>query len=188
MSKKLQEDIKTKAPGLIKKLQEGDSSVTDEFALLLLPFIRSVVYKYKNTLDDDIDSVAGTIITRIISKIDYIDLSKSVIGFLSRSASNYCIDIYRKQVKLTAKRGTRKVLHDNIVATGYNFDVPYLSDLNEDTIRNAIFDMFCPSDATILSMYHIDNKSIQEIATLTGNTSSYVEETLELCKNDPFNL
>jgi hypothetical protein len=55
--KKLEDKLKASLPSLLKKYQDGDSTVKEEIAVLLLPYVRLLVNKYKRTIDDDAESL-----------------------------------------------------------------------------------------------------------------------------------
>lgn len=179
--KRLEKKIKGKLVPLIEKLQGGDMSVRDEFAELLMPYIKLLVNKYNRSIDDEVESFSGLIITNLIKKIDYIDLEKSVLGFISRTAINKCIDAYRSTVTKSKKpllRGLKDIdLHLDAVSVEYSPGVDHCS---EESLQGVLDEMFTPRDAQILGLYHLHNKTFEEIASITGEPPSEIEETIEL--------
>lgn len=172
---KLQEKINKDLPDLIKKYIGGDSSVEDEIAVLLLPYVRLIINKYKNSINDDLDSLAGIITTRIIKKIHNIDLNKSFIGYISRSTINYCIDIYRKFKRTPEK----KVISYEDYAS---YDVDTSSSFDVDSIKELLHERFSREDARILSYYYIEGLAIDQISSLTGQSHNSIQETVTLAQ------
>ncbi len=173
--KKLEEKLKASLPSLIKKYQDGDSSIKEEIAVLLLPYIRLLVNKYKRTIDDDAESLSGYIVTRIINKAISIDLKKSIIGYICRSTINYCIDMHRKYVRSPNKK---KISYEQYKP----YDTEQATQLDISNLQFLLDSSFTKSDATILGMYYLQGKDLNEISTVTGQPVDEIQETIQLAK------
>lgn len=172
----MQVQLNAVLPELIKDIRNGSSSAREEFAVYLLPFVKLIIDKYKATIDDDPESLAGLIITNLLINLDKIDLSKSVLGYISTTVNNKCIDLHRK-----TKR----------IATHYNpvsYDKQYLpapdqGATNSEELQFWIDSNFSINDAEIINLYYIQNKSFDQIASITGQPVAEIKETISLVEN-----
>jgi DNA-directed RNA polymerase specialized sigma24 family protein len=173
--KKLEDKLKASLPSLLKKYQDGDSTVKEEIAVLLLPYVRLLVNKYKRTIDDDAESLSGYIVTRIINKAINIDLKKSIIGYICRSTINYCIDMHRKFVRSPNKKKISYEQYKPYDSQEHNYidlsNLQFLLDCN-----------FTKSDAQVLGMFYLQGKDYKEISTVTGQSITEVQEIIQLAK------
>lgn len=173
----LEQELKQRLPDLITKLKNGDSSVKEEFAILLLPYVTLLCKKFAKFIEDEALSLAGIIITRLINKVEKIDLSKSVIGFIARTTINYCIDRNRyKNFKCRKKTQLgsdplNKIWVDNGT---------YFANYNSENIDTYLEDSFSEIDAQIISLYFVDSKSFKEISAITGQPEKDVMETVSI--------
>jgi DNA-directed RNA polymerase specialized sigma24 family protein len=171
--KKLEDKLKASLPSLIKKYQSGDSSVKEEIAVLLLPYVRLLVNKYKRTIDDNPDSLAGFIVARIISKCPNIDLTKSIVGYICRSTINYCIDMHRKFVR---SLNSKKVSYEEFKP----YDTHTNTETEISTLQFILDSNFNKQDASILGMYYLQGKNYKEISTATGQSIEDLQEIISL--------
>jgi len=182
MSKaKLEKELKSALPKIIIKIQEGDVAAQNEFATLLLPYISSLIAKYKNTIDDVIQSLAGRIIMKLLSKVDTIDTTKSVMGFITRTAINRAIDEHRK-FKVNRLNNTVEYQAFRDYDTSYQ-----MSGVCADSIENVesvLKEHLCDEDAGIVSLYYLHNKSLQDIADSTGYRIKDIQHTLDYARRN----
>lgn len=177
MSKtKLEKQLKSELPEIVTRIQGGDVDAQNEFATILLPYIRSLISKYKNTIDDDVESLAGQIIMKLLSKIDTIDTSKSVIGFITRAAINKAIDEHRKY--------KANKIHNTVEYQAFrDYDVTYqLSGMSVDTLEDAesiLKDHLCSEDAEVVSMFYLHDKTLEDIANITGYEIRDIQHTID---------
>jgi RNA polymerase sigma factor (sigma-70 family) len=175
------EYLKVRLPKIITEVQAGDSAAKEEFAELLLPYISKLIYKYKSTIDDDVESLAGQVIMKLLSKIDTIDVNKTPLGFITRTAINKAIDHHRK-FKANSINNTVEYQAFRDYDTSYE-----LSGLDTSTIENAeslIKDFLVGDDAEIVSKYYLHNMSLEEIAEETGYREEDLQYTLNYAKEN----
>jgi hypothetical protein len=177
LKKKLEEDIRIALPALVKRFQGGDSSAKEDIAILLLPYVEFIVNKYKDSIKDHPKSMAGWITTRIINRLDKIDMQKSFVGFICRSTINYCIDRYR-----TVRRKKYKTVE---YLPNKNYDLSFNSVNDEESIRFYLEGVFTKNDAEVLDLYYLQNKTFHEISCITGYPELEIKETIELVKTIP---
>lgn len=177
--KKLEARLKEQLPSLITDIRNGDSSKREELAVLLLPYVKLLTRKYQQILNDSLNSLAGWIVARIISKIENIDLSKSPIGYIARSSINYCIDMCRKRNKSIEKtaKSFDKLSYDELYTNSQN---SYIEDI--DSIKFYLEQTFTPSDAKIVGLFYLENKTPSEISAVTGQPLNEVQETIDLAR------
>ena len=113
---------------------------------------------------------------KLISKIDTIDLEKSVLGFITRSAINQAIDQHRKY--------KANKVNDSVPYQAFmEYDITQeLSGMSTDSEYNAeaiLNDHLHKEDADIVAMYYLQNKTLQDIADLTGYKVSTIQQTLD---------
>lgn len=182
MSKtKPDEELKSALPELINRIQTGDTQAREELAVLLFPYICTLITKYKNTIDDDIDSLAGQIIIKLLNKVDTIDTTKSVIGFVTRTAINTAIDAHR--------RYKANKIHNTIEYQAFrDYDTSYeLSGLSVDSLENAesiLKDYLSTDDAEVVSLYYLHGKSLEQISEDTGFRVEDIQHTLDYAERN----
>ncbi len=176
---KLEADIRSALLVLVTKYRNGDTSVREDIAVLLLPYVKLIVTKYKSSIKDDPLSMAGWIITKLLNKIDKIDMTKSYVGFICRMAINECIDTYRG---LSRKKSVKVV---NTTKTSWNTDTSYTPASYSEDVEFYLEDIFNPADLEVISMYHIQNKTFKEISVITGQSELQIKETLALAEQFP---
>lgn len=174
--KRLETILKEKLPEVIKAIQNGDSSKTEEFAVLLMPYINLVIYKFSKFLDDDITCITSEIIMKLITKINTIDLSKSVVGFIARSAINHCIDTVSKN----KNRLQGHVNRGELPLYKLCYEESGMSNLDSTGIDFYIENNFTEDDAQVVALYFIDQKSLSEISSITGHSEKHITETIQL--------
>lgn len=173
----LEQELKDKLPDLITKLKNGDSSVKEEFAILLLPYVTLLCKKFAKFIEDEAMSLAGIVITRLINKIEKVDLSKSVLGFIARSTINYCID--RNRYKNFKCRKKDNLGEDALRKIGVGSGA-YFSNYDNESIETYLEDSFNELDSQIISLYFIDSRSPQEISAITGQPEKEIMETVSI--------
>ncbi len=170
--KKLEQELKVSLPPLIDKIKNGDSSAKEELTVLILPYIRIVINKFAKSLET-LDSLAGWIAFRIVSKAHKIDTTKSVIGYVVRSATNYCLDQLKYNSAKKRVPDQTKLL--NVITYS---SVGNQSETLPDTIKFLIESSFNEVDSKILISY-INGVSIPDISVLSGQPEDYVIETVQ---------
>lgn len=182
MSKtRLEKQLKSELPEIVTRIQGGDVEARNEFATLLLPYIKSLLSKYKNTIDDDVESLAGQIIMKLLNKIHTIDTSKSVIGFVTRTAINRAIDEHR--------RYKANKVHNTVEYQAFrDYDVSYqLSGMSVDSVEGAesiLRDHLCEEDADVVSMFYLQDKTLQDIADITGYEIKDIQHTIDYARRN----
>lgn len=175
---KLEKKLRKQLPDLIKRIKDGEPSAKEEFAILLLPYFKLLLSKYKRVIDDDIESLSGLVITRLIQKIDTIDLDKPIVGFMARAAINGAIDDYRK---INKKKKINQLVYDGcheyFVKSSDNF-----TEYTEDQIKDFLRNTFTESDTEIVTLYYVNSKSFLEISELTGQEVREVQEVIHYAK------
>jgi RNA polymerase sigma factor (sigma-70 family) len=203
---KMVEELKSKLPPLISSIQSGDRSLDNEFAKLLLPYIRRVVYKYKETIDENINGLADYIVVKLLSKINDIDLNKPVLSYITRTAINQAIDQHRKYtsnksnctvlfneqaVELNAQstyNGSKAIFnstdtveytHKDQSATLSGYSVNSL-----DNFEPILNEYLCKEEVDLIQMYYLDNKTTSEIASITGKSLIYTSNAIQNAKQN----
>jgi len=182
MSKaELDKHIKSELPAIITRVQAGEVAAREEFAILLLPYLRYLLSRYKNTIDDDIDSLANKVIMKLLNKIHTIDVSKSPIGFISRATTNAAIDAHRKY--------KANKIHNTVEYQAFrDYDVSHsLSGMSVDTVEgaeNLLKDFLCEDDAEVVSKYYLHNMSLEDIAEDTGFSVEDIQHTIDYAKTN----
>jgi DNA-directed RNA polymerase specialized sigma24 family protein len=180
----LESKLKEALPILINKiLKEGCSSAKEEFSSLLFPYIIYLLDRHKNVIEpaDTVSSTAGWIIFKILSKLDKIDLNKSVIGYISTITNNYCIDLFRKS-RMKKRFYVKEELHSFIPGSSdVDLSVEFYIDSN-----------FVKEDSEIIKLFFLHKKDYKEISELTGHTickiSKTIEDTKEIIYNEQFSI
>tara|TARA_R110002074_G_scaffold402324_1_gene607108 strand:- start:170594 stop:171160 length:567 start_codon:yes stop_codon:yes gene_type:complete len=177
----LDKKVKEALPSIISKVQGGDAEARNEFAVLLLPYIKKLIAKYRPTLDDEVESLSGAIIMKLLDKIHTIDLSKSPIGFITRTAINAAIDQHRKYK-------VNKV-HNTVEYQAFrDYDTSYhVSGMCTDTVEgaeNLLKDFLCEDDAEIVSKFYLHNMSLEDIAQETGYEIKDIEHTIDYARRN----
>jgi RNA polymerase sigma factor (sigma-70 family) len=176
--RRIELNLKETLPPLIESIKNGDSSAREELAVLLLPYIKLLVRKYEKVIDDDIESLSGWITTRIITKIDSIDTKKSIVGYIAKCAINYCIDLCRKYNR--SLRKTTKNFDQLTYEEFYNN--LQSSTIEEGLVESFITENFTSTDAQIVSLYYVQNKTLSEISIVTGQPEEIIQETVTLAR------
>ena len=174
LRKKLERELKEALPPIIEKLKNSESSLKEELAVLLLPYVKVVIKKFQKSIES-VDSLAGWITFRIISKVHKIDSSKSILGYIVSSATNYCLD----QVRHSSRK--KRLPAAAYVGIEYVKDIQSVSPTS-DSIRFLIESSFNESDSEILISY-IEGLTIPQISVLTGQSEDYVLETVQTASN-----
>lgn len=81
---------------IVTKIQAGDTSLYNDFAIMILAAIKPVVSRFYKDPNDRLEAM-NYIATKVINKITYIDINKPVLNYILYTANNYCIDEYRKK-------------------------------------------------------------------------------------------
>lgn len=171
LKKQLEKNLNEKLPDLIKKLQSGDSSVQDEFAVLVLPYIKLLITTYGKTIECP-ESEAGWVTMKLLNKINNLDLNKPIVGYITTTTNNYCIDTYRAQRRKKRTRG----IAENTATTTIEYTPEFYIDNN-----------YSPDQSEILKYFYVDNLDIKNIAELTGETRKYVQSVVNDFKEIEYN-
>lgn len=168
--KQLQRKLEPILPRLIERVKSGDSSAREELAAVLLPYVKVVIGKYQVSGDTN-ESLAGWIVAKLLNNIQKIDTSKSLLGFIATLARNEAIDRIRYE-----NSAVRKLSKEDL--TDYSSYAASKPNIPDTEIRFLIESCFSPLDSEIVSSFHLDNKTIQEISAATGEPEDYIVETL----------
>lgn len=171
----LEEELKKTLPPVIQKLKSGDSSAQDEFAVLVLPYIKILLITFGKQIEYP-DSTAGWVVMKLLRNIKNIDATKSVVGFITTTTNNYCIDICREN-KRKAK-GNLVYIDTDILA-----DNEKISEQPTNTGDFIIDHNFTTLDADIIKMYYLENKTTKDISSSTGETERYINEVISTFKS-----
>ena len=165
----LQDSLKAALPGLINRIRSGDLPAKEEFAVILLPFVTLLVNKYRHTIDDEVESVAGLVITKLLNGLDKINLEKSVLGYVVTTTNNYCIDRHRRTKRISKQYKPIEMIDKYTSIEDNNSTPEFLIDSH-----------FCETDAEVLGMYYIKGMSLEEISIQTGSPIAELQETITL--------
>lgn len=174
--KEMVESLKAKLPDIILDIRTGNESAKDDFATLLSPYIRSVVYKYKNTIDEDLDGLVNYIIAKLIYNINDIDLDKPVMSYITRTAINQAIDQHRKYTNNKANDTIEYQAFRDYDTSEYltGIDISSLED-----IKSSLGTYLEKDQVDLIDLFYLQNKSTSEIAELTGNSLNYTTKAIK---------
>jgi hypothetical protein len=176
LKEKLENELKVSLPPLVIKLQEGDSSVKDEFASLVLPYIQVLMKAYTKAIES-IPSESGWVVMKLLKRIKNIKPDKSVVGYITTTTNNHCIDLYRGQKR--KKRAMDKAVE--------LLEIAHPSTLINLTPEFYIDSTTSPDQSEILKYFYVENLDVNEIAALTGETKKYVRSVIEDFKQVEYN-
>lgn len=174
--KELVDDLKTKLPSIILDIRQGNEEARTTFANALFPYIKSVVYKYKNTIDEDIDGLCNFIITKLLCNIHEIDLDKPVMSYITRTAINQAIDQHRKY---TNNKSNNTIEYQAFRDYDINISLSGLDTTDVENIKDSMSSYLPKEDIDLISMYYLENRSTTEIAELTGNSLNYITKAIK---------
>ena len=178
--KQVRKGIKEQLPGLISAIQSGDIEAQEEFSKLLLPYLKAVLYRYRATIDDDVESLAGFIITKLINGIHDIDMGRSPMSYIDTITNNQAIDQHRKYTRNKANNTVEYVAntpYDSMEElSGYSGGVR--------SARELIYDTLDPMSADFFSMHCIDNVPVREIADMSGVSPSEINKIIAHAKEN----
>jgi hypothetical protein len=173
--KQLELHLNKTLPDIIKKIKGGDSSVEDEFASLLLPYISLLLIKH-NKVIECIQSEAGWVIMKLLNKIQNIDLNRPILGYIVNCTNNHCIDLLRKQNRKRYK------VDKQFLKEKYKKET--FIDLSVKDYINENFDLDLSS---IIELRYIDNRTVREVADITGQTISSIREKIKKIEEVVYN-
>lgn len=176
----LEANLKKVLPDIITKIkQEEDSSLREEFSSLLFPYIIDILRKYKYVIEpaDTIESTAGWIILKILNNLEKIDLSKSVVGYITTTTNNYCIDLIRKS------KMQKYYLKDDYI----HYKKNSLASSLENSPEFFIDSNFLSNESEIIKLFFLEKKNYKEIRDLTGYTIADISKIIEDIKEITYN-
>jgi len=168
--------LKSELPDVITDIKNGSYEAKNTFTTLLFPYVKSVVYKYRNTIDEDLDGLVNFIIAKLIYNINDIDLDKPIMSYITRTAINQAIDQHRKYTNNKAN-DTIEYQAFRDYDTLENLTGINISDIHD--IKSSLSNYLDKEQVSLIELFYIENKTTSEIAHLTGNSLNYTTKAIK---------
>ncbi len=182
--KQLETQLNKVLPDIITKIKGGDSSLKDEFASLLFPYVSLLLVKHNKVIECP-QSEAGWIIMKLLNRIQNIDLSRPVLGYVVNCTNNHCIDLLRKNNRKKYKVD-KQYLKDKYKKETYiehslmdaNISVSAIEYINQN---------FDNDLSKIVELTYINNLTPRQVADVTGETLTSVKQKIKQLKEIIYN-
>jgi RNA polymerase sigma factor (sigma-70 family) len=134
--------------------------------------LRPIAYKLctcrGTQIDETLTDLQSEVTCRLLEKAEIYDPTRSPIGLIMRFAQNIALR-WQDEAKIARKRNT--VLPDDLEVSDNGRTV---SNMEATVLTEHILRKLSPNDRQIIELYHMQEYSADEVASLTGMSSANV--------------
>lgn len=143
----------------IKLLRKGDRKSQTLFYKQSFNFLMSIALRYKHN-EDDAAFLVNKAFMKILSNIEKVDNSKSILAWMKRILINCAIDEFRKSAKMAKIIDKSKDIDD--IHNSSSTSNIYLDTIQEEEVQR-LLNTLPRATNNVFQMYAIDGYSYKEI-------------------------